>query len=117
MGDTSKRGLVQTNSVFLAELVARINMHRANLGAKLLRAVNRAGIRWEVVRTWTVRSQELERQLKSLKNSPRLCPVCNLELAGSVQNEYAVMKWEFDQSVYNPELPLPWSPSGLVSLK
>ena len=86
----------------------RINTHRANLGAKLLRAVNRAGIRWEVVRTWTVRSQELERQLKSLKNSPRLCPVCNPELAGSVQNEYAVMKWEFDQSVYNPELPLPW---------
>jgi hypothetical protein len=78
------------------------------MGAKLLRAVNRAGISWEVVRTWSVNSQELERHLKNLKNSPRLCPICNPELEGNVQNDYAIMRWEFDQSVYNPELPLPW---------
>jgi len=82
--------------------------HRANAGAKLLRAVNQAGIDWAVVRTWAVDSQELERKLKSLKNSPRLCPICNPELADQVQNEYARMKWEFDHSVYNPDLPLPW---------
>jgi hypothetical protein len=78
------------------------------MGAKLLRAVNRAGISREVVRTWTVNSQELERQLKNLKNSPRLCPMCNPELEGNVQNDYAMMKWELDHSVYNPDLPLPW---------
>jgi predicted GIY-YIG superfamily endonuclease len=86
----------------------RIITHRANIGAKLLRAVNRAGISWEVVRTWAVDSQELERKLKSLKNSPRLCPMCNPELADQVENEFARMKWELDQSVYNPDLPLPW---------
>ena len=86
----------------------RINTHRANTGAKLLKAVNQAGIDWAVVRTWAVNSQELERKLKSLKNSPRLCPICNPELAGQAQNEYARMKWKFDHSVYNPDLPLPW---------
>lgn len=74
----------------------------------MLRAVNRAGINWAVVRTWAVDSQELERKLKNLKNSPRLCPICNPELADRVQNEYARMKWELDHSVYNPDLPLPW---------
>ena len=86
----------------------RIITHRANTGAKLLRAVNQAGIEWTVVRTWTVNSQDLERKLKSLKNSPRLCPICNPELAGEVENEYADMQWEFDHSVYNPDQPLPW---------
>ena len=85
----------------------RIICQRANTGAKLLRAVNQAGIDWAVVRTWAVDSQELERKLKSLKNSPRLCPICNPELAGEIQNEYDLMMWEFDQSIYNPELPLP----------
>ena len=86
----------------------RIITHRANTGAKLLRAVNQAGIEWTVVRTWTVDSQDLERKLKILKNSPRLCPICNSELAGEVENEYADMQWEFDHSVYNPDQPLPW---------
>ena len=89
-------------------LWVRITCHRANTGAKLLKAVNQAGIDWAVVRTWAVNSQELERKLKSLKNSPRLCPICNPELADHVQNEYARMKREFDHSVYNPDLPLPW---------
>ena len=86
----------------------RIITHRANTGAKLLRAVNEAGINWSVVRTWAVNSQDLEKKLKSLKNSPRLCPICNPELDEEIENEYAAMKQDFDQSVYNPELPLPW---------
>lgn len=86
----------------------RIITHRANMGAKLLRAVNHAGINWVVVRTWTVDSQDLERKLKSFKNSPKLCPICNPNLEGQVQNDYAKMRRELDQSVYNPNLPLPW---------
>ena len=86
---------------FTKHLWFRIITHRANMGAKLLRAVNHAGIRWVVVRTWAVDSQELERKLKNLKNSPRLCPICNPDLEGQVQNEYARMKWELDHSVYN----------------
>jgi predicted GIY-YIG superfamily endonuclease len=86
----------------------RIICHRANTGAKLLRAVNEAGIDWVVVRTWAVDSQELERKLKSLKNSPRLCTICNPELEGDVQNDYAQIKGELDRSAYNPERPMPW---------
>jgi len=56
-------------------LERRIAQHRAGTGAKLLRAVNRHGIRWEVVRIWPG-GPDLEHTLKARKNSPRLCPVC-----------------------------------------
>ncbi len=56
-------------------LTRRLAQHRAGTGARLLRAVNRCGIGWEVVRLWPG-GPEIERQLKVLKNSPRLCPVC-----------------------------------------
>lgn len=56
-------------------LERRLAQHRAGTGAKLLRAVNRHGIGWEVVRLWPG-GPELEQTLKALKNSPRLCPVC-----------------------------------------
>jgi predicted GIY-YIG superfamily endonuclease len=56
-------------------LERRIAQHRAGTGAKLLRAVNRHGIHWEVVRIWPG-GPELEQTLKALKNSPRLCPLC-----------------------------------------
>jgi hypothetical protein len=57
-------------------------------GAKLLKAVNEAGIPWQVVRTWVVDDQALERMLKNQKNSPRFCPICNPALAGKVENHY-----------------------------
>jgi predicted GIY-YIG superfamily endonuclease len=69
-------------------LTARIWMHKINQGAKLIQAVNRAGIPWRVVRTWTVDGQELERLLKNQKNSPRYCPICNPTLAGKIENQY-----------------------------
>lgn len=66
----------------------RIESHRNNTGAKLLRAVNEAGISWGVVRTWTVSSQGLEGAIKRQKNTPRFCPVCNAALAGKTENNY-----------------------------
>jgi len=87
---------------YTKHLWIRIITHRANTGAKLLRTVNQAGI------AWAVDSLDLERKLKSLKNSPRLCPICNPELAGDLQNEYAQRQWKLDHSVYNPDPPLPW---------
>jgi predicted GIY-YIG superfamily endonuclease len=69
-------------------LTFRICQHKINQGAKLIQAVNKAGISWQVVRTWTVDDQELERLLKNQKNSPRFCPICNPELAGKVENQY-----------------------------
>jgi predicted GIY-YIG superfamily endonuclease len=57
------------------DLTNRLAMHRKGTGAKLLRAVSRAGIPFEVVRTWDGYRQE-EVQLKARKNAPKLCPVC-----------------------------------------
>lgn len=69
-------------------LTTRIWLHKTNQGARLLKAVNEAGIPWRVVRTWVVDDQELERMLKNQKNSPRFCPICNPALAGKVENHY-----------------------------
>jgi predicted GIY-YIG superfamily endonuclease len=57
------------------DLAHRVAMHRKGTGAKLLRAVSRAGIPFEVVRTWDGYYEE-ELQLKARKNAPKLCPVC-----------------------------------------
>src|ERR1700682_3109572 len=57
------------------DLTNRVAQHRQGTGAKLLRAVSRAGIPFDVVRTWDgYRPEEL--QLKARKNAPKLCPVC-----------------------------------------
>lgn len=66
----------------------RIENHKHNTGARLLKAVNQADITWNVVRTWQVDGQGLERQLKNQKHSARFCPVCNPDLVGKVENDY-----------------------------
>jgi predicted GIY-YIG superfamily endonuclease len=60
---------------FTVNLPRRLAQHRNGTGAKLLRAVNRRGIAWDVVRIWPG-GPALERALKSLKKSRELCPVC-----------------------------------------
>jgi predicted GIY-YIG superfamily endonuclease len=60
---------------FTVNLPRRLAQHRNGTGAKLLRAVNRRGIAWDVVRIW-LGGPALERALKSLKKSRELCPVC-----------------------------------------
>ena len=56
-------------------LERRVAEHRNGTGARLLRAVNKAGIGYAVVRTWEgYRAEEL--QMKAQKNAPRYCPVC-----------------------------------------
>lgn len=54
----------------------RIAHHRAGNGAKIMSAVEAAGIGWEVVRTWPG-SRQLERRIKTGHNTPRVCPVCS----------------------------------------
>lgn len=53
----------------------RVAEHRAGKGAKLLAAVNAAGIGWSVVRTWRG-GRRLERVLKNKHKAGRLCPCC-----------------------------------------
>lgn len=57
-------------------LSQRVKKHRANRGAKLLAALNRLGIPWEVVRVWPDGDRTFERKLKNRKKSRCLCPVC-----------------------------------------
>lgn len=54
----------------------RMECHRKNKGSKLIAAVNKAGIGWDVVRTWPDMDGNYERQLKNLKKSQCLCPKC-----------------------------------------
>lgn len=58
-----------------SNLASRLRQHWAGHGSRLVRAVVASGIQLEVARTWAG-DRYLERALKNLKNSPRLCPVC-----------------------------------------
>ncbi len=57
-------------------LPERISHHRQGHGAKLLEALNKHGIGYEVVRTWKDGNKTLERKLKNRKNASFLCPIC-----------------------------------------
>ena len=60
-----------------SDLVQRIELHRANRGAKLLAAVNNIGISWQVVRIWLGGGRALERKLKNYKKARCFCPLCS----------------------------------------
>lgn len=70
-------GFAATEATYLR----RIQHHRKGTGAAFLRAVNRAGIKWSVVREWPDEDGRFERQLKNTKHSSRLCPECNKTLS------------------------------------
>lgn len=64
-------------------LDARLSLHKAGRGAKLLKAVVAAGITFELARLWKRASwgeaRRLERALKKRHNGPGLCPYCRGE--------------------------------------
>lgn len=62
------------------DLEDRLKSHYGGYGSKLLRAVLLAGISFRVVRVWPYGDFALEKSLKSLKNNPKLCPICNPSL-------------------------------------
>jgi predicted GIY-YIG superfamily endonuclease len=55
---------------------ARLERHRSGDGAKLLRALNLAGIGYKIVRTWPEGDRNFERSLKNQNNIKRHCPMC-----------------------------------------
>ena len=57
------------------ELGERLKRHRKNRGSRLLAALNRAGIGWEVVLAWRG-TRDDERLFKKRKYTPRKCPIC-----------------------------------------
>lgn len=61
-------------------LTWRLAHHAAGTGANLLRHVAKAGIGWELGRTWPG-DRHLERRIKNRGGLRRACPVCRPELA------------------------------------
>ncbi len=59
-------------------LQARMGKHRRGSGAKLMRAVSNAGIDFLVARVWPNGDRNAERKIKKRKETPALCPVCNI---------------------------------------
>lgn len=65
-------GFTETNDV-----TKRMDHHRKGSGSSLMKAVTKAGISWNVVRTWPNETRTFERKLKNRKKSSQICPVCN----------------------------------------
>lgn len=57
-------------------LQERIERHRSGNGARILAAVNKAGIGWKLARTWPHMTMQDETNMKLNKNLKRLCPDC-----------------------------------------
>jgi predicted GIY-YIG superfamily endonuclease len=54
----------------------RLAQHRAGTGARLMWAVEEAGLDWTVALTHPG-DRHFERTLKRAKNTPRFCPICS----------------------------------------
>jgi predicted GIY-YIG superfamily endonuclease len=63
---------------YTTDLQARLQLHRAGGGARLLQVITRAGIGWTVARTWSG-SRALERRLKRQGGASRRRPICRTE--------------------------------------
>ncbi len=59
-----------------SDLDQRIEKHKNGTGAKIMKAVNEAGIPWQVVKVWKDGDRTFERKLKNRKNSKCMCPLC-----------------------------------------
>jgi hypothetical protein len=60
-----------------AELPARLALHEAGQGARLLAVAHAAGIGWTLARTWPG-TRARERQLKRQGGASRRCPLCGV---------------------------------------
>ncbi len=56
---------------------SRLKHHLKGSGSRLIRAVNKAGIKWSVVKTWPDADGNFERKLKNYKKASHFCPICN----------------------------------------
>lgn len=59
-----------------SDLEQRIKRHLSGQGAKILRAVNAADIKWEVVQIWPDGDRNFERSLKNKHCTRKFCPKC-----------------------------------------
>lgn len=89
-----------------ANLEQRIAQHRAGQGAALTRAAVERGIDFEVVATWPG-DWRLERRLKALKATPRLCPICGRRHPGG--RLHVAAPWvQLELGLFDPfDIPAP----------
>lgn len=59
------------------DLAVRIQSHKSGHGARLVQVANERGISFTVARVFVAAGRDAERWLKSMKNTPSYCPVCN----------------------------------------
>lgn len=59
-------------------LAARLAVHAAGHGARLLQVVSAEGITWTLARTWPGVPRLRERQLKRMGGAARRCPLCGV---------------------------------------
>lgn len=73
-------------------LEARMERHTKGHGSKLVAAVTKAGIEFDIARTWPDADRNFERWLKNRKNTPELCPICNPNSALNRAKDLTVTK-------------------------
>jgi hypothetical protein len=61
-----------------AGLARRLARHGTGEGARLMLAVARAGIGWQLARVWWPGTRDLERRLKIQGGASRRCPLCGV---------------------------------------
>jgi predicted GIY-YIG superfamily endonuclease len=61
-----------------SDLDARLALHAAGHGARLLAVIREAGINWKVARTWVGVDRNFERSLKKQGGASRRCPLCGV---------------------------------------
>lgn len=106
------------------DIDARLAAHRATYidgngkkvgeGAKMLGHCNMRGIGYEIVRVWECKpkaKRKLERRLKDLHNSPKLCPICNPSIQTGASNHHERAK-DFSQDMRQPAMPARVQPVG-----
>lgn len=64
------------------DVTARLAEHKAGYGARILQVCNERSIDYSISRTWNTfqtasEAKQFEKYLKSRKEAPNLCPVCN----------------------------------------
>jgi predicted GIY-YIG superfamily endonuclease len=61
------------------DIDGRMKKHREGDGARIVSAVNDAGIKWIISRIYEGKDRQFEKKLKSQKSAKGLCPICRPE--------------------------------------
>jgi predicted GIY-YIG superfamily endonuclease len=105
------------------DIPSRLADHWAGNGAKIMAAVDRAGITWKLARTWPTRSFRaaigVEIALKNRRDSPRLCPICSPGTRRGRDPKPAYTRTARrhpPRSRPAPDRPAPWALTGLADV-